>query len=164
MSLPASWFCVCRRLCPSRTRGQGQAWEDAVPPSAPFTGFSLFLGTLGPHPEPVLHHRLRFPQVSTGRLGAGGGRWGEGSRGCGGKGQPKWMSRVHSSANVSPPASQGPGSVLQGRSGAGAALRSWSSCTCPTCLAGDDNFPASSCSSRALATGPGGEWDGCRSV
>ncbi|XP_054568079.1 ethanolamine kinase 2 isoform X2 [Eptesicus fuscus] len=26
-------------------------------------GFSLFLGALGPHPEPVLHHRLRFPQV-----------------------------------------------------------------------------------------------------
>ncbi|XP_045697517.1 ethanolamine kinase 2 isoform X3 [Phyllostomus hastatus] len=28
-----------------------------------FAGVSLLLGTLGPHPEPVLHHQLRFPQV-----------------------------------------------------------------------------------------------------
>ncbi|KAF6074421.1 ethanolamine kinase 2 [Phyllostomus discolor] len=28
-----------------------------------FAGISLLLGTLGPHPEPVLHHQLRFPQV-----------------------------------------------------------------------------------------------------
>ncbi|XP_062067630.1 ethanolamine kinase 2 isoform X1 [Lepus europaeus] len=26
-------------------------------------GISLLLGSLGPHPEPVLHHRLRLPQV-----------------------------------------------------------------------------------------------------
>uniref|UniRef100_G1TM09 ethanolamine kinase n=1 Tax=Oryctolagus cuniculus TaxID=9986 RepID=G1TM09_RABIT len=28
-----------------------------------FAGISLLLGSLGPHPEPVFHHRLRLPQV-----------------------------------------------------------------------------------------------------
>lgn len=89
--------------------------------SALFAGISLFLGTLGPHPEPVLHHRLRFPQVSTGdNLGQSG---------MGGKkAEPRfWGQRTaqieHPESTplltCSLPVSSWPvGSLLQGRVGA----------------------------------------------
>lgn len=48
---------------------------------------------------------------------------GEEAEGVGAKDSPNGTSRVHASASVSPPASQGQGSVLRGRSAAGAALK-----------------------------------------
>lgn len=95
---------LSRASVPLAPWGRSQAREGALlTVSALLPGIPLLLGPLGPHPEPVLHHRLRFPQVSRGQLGA---EWGQGearkTEGVGARHSPERTSRVHCSADVSP--------------------------------------------------------------